>query len=234
MELSEAQRSIIERVINAFETGKADGDYSCISIYKDGPHDIHQITYGRSQTTEYGNLRELVQMYVEANGLYSSQLTEFTDLVGSVALTDNKKFKELLRNAGRKDPVMQKVQDSFFKKRYFIPAMKWADEHQFVFPLSGLVIYDSFIHSGSILWLIRQRFTENPPDLGGDEKAWTTAYVGERHNWLKSHHRPAVRKSVYRTEALKREISMGNWDLSQLPIDANGVMVSPKVSGYPL
>jgi chitosanase len=234
MELSEAQRSIIERVINAFETGKADGDYSCISIYKDGPHDIRQITYGRSQTTEYGNLRELVQMYVEANGLYSSQLTEFTDLVGSVALTDNAEFKELIRNAGQKDPVMQKVQDSFFEKRYFIPTMKWTDEHQFIFPLSGLVIYDSFIHSGSILWLIRQRFAENPPDLDGDEKAWTTAYVRERHNWLKSHHRPAVRKSVYRTEALMREISIGNWDLSQLPIDANGVMVSPKVSGSPL
>ena len=44
------------------------GKYGAISIFEDGPNDIRQITYGRSQTTEYGNLRELVQMYVEAGG----------------------------------------------------------------------------------------------------------------------------------------------------------------------
>ncbi|MBM3235917.1 chitosanase [Candidatus Poribacteria bacterium] len=228
MKLTIQQKSTIERVINAFETGTADGDYGCISIYSDGPHDIRQITYGRAQTTEYGNLRELVRMYVDAAGTYSGQLSHFADMVGSVPLTDNNEFKVLLRNAGRKDPIMQKIQDEFFKKRYFVPAMKWADNEGFKLPLSGLVIYDSFIHSGSILWVIRQRFSENPPSLGGEEKAWITAYVRERHEWLKSHPRPVVRASCYRTEDLKREIARGNWELSQLPIVANGVEVYPK------
>ncbi|MGB9595503.1 MAG: chitosanase [Candidatus Poribacteria bacterium] len=229
MELTREQRSVIERVINAFETGKADGDYGCISIYNDGPHDIRQITYGRSQTTEYGNLRKLIEMYVQANGIYSSQLSNYADMVGSIPLTDNKDFKALLRNAGRNDPIMRKIQDEFFEKTYFIPAMKWADDNGFKLALSGLVIYDSFIHSGGILWLIRQRFPESPPVLGGDEKMWTSAYVSERHSWLKSHHRSAVRASSYRTADLKREIKKGNWDLSKLPIKANGIDVYPKL-----
>lgn len=229
MQLSDEQKSVIERVINAFETGKADGDYASISIYKDGPHDIPQITYGRSQTTEYGNLRELVELYIEADGLYSDNLKQFADLIGSSPLTDNSQFKQILRDAGRNNPIMQVVQDAFFDKRYFKPAMDWADKQGFVLPLSGLVIYDSFIHSGSILWLIRQRFAESPPGLGGREKVWTRDYVIERNKWLKNHHRSAVRKSSYRTEALLREINANNWDLSQLPIDANGVDVFPKV-----
>jgi len=229
MQLSDEQKSIIERVINAFETSKADGDYGCISIYKDGPHSIPQITYGRSQTTEYGNLRELIAMYVEADGIYSEELGQFANLIGSLPLTYNTEFKQILRDAGREDPIMQVVQDAFFEKRFFSPAMNWANEHGFLLPLSGLVIYDSFIHSGSILWLIRQRFTESPPSLGGREKVWTEDYVIERNKWLKNHHRSAVRKSSYRTEALLREINADNWDLSQLPIDANGIKVFPKV-----
>jgi len=228
MQLTKGQKSITERVINAFETGTADGDYGCISLLHDGPNKIKQITYGRSQTTEYGNLRELVEMYVGAGGAYSSQLSKFADMVGSIPLTDNKEFKDLLRDAGRKDPIMQKTQDEFFEKRYFVPAMKWADNHKFKLPLSGLVIYDSFIHSGGILWVIRQRFPENPPDLGGDEKAWITAYIRERNEWLKSSSNPVVRASSYRTADLSREIAKGNWDLSQLPISANGVNVYPK------
>ena len=74
MNLTNQQRRVIDRTINAFETGKADGDYGAISIFKDGPHDIPQITYGRSQTTEYGNLHELIRRYAGAGGQFSAQL----------------------------------------------------------------------------------------------------------------------------------------------------------------
>ena len=226
MILSPQQKSIVERVINAFETGSANGNYSAIAIFKDGPHDIPQITYGRSQTTEFGNLRELVQDYVNAAGKFSTDLEPFADKIGSVPLTDNVAFKNLLRRAGKEDPVMARVQDTFFDRRYFTPAMKWAVDNGFALPLSGLTIYDSFIHSGSILWIIRQAFPENPPTSGGDEKAWTAAYVKARNNWLASNRRPVVQKTVYRTACLLREIGRDNWDLSLTPIDANGVSVS--------
>jgi chitosanase len=228
MQLTLTQKSIIERVINCFETGKPEGDYGSISIYADGPHDMRQITYGRSQTTEYGKLRQLVQMYVDAHGTYSNSLQSYADKVGSEALVDDSTFKNLLRRTGRKDALMRRIQDQFFDEVYFAPAMEWADDHEFTLPLSALVIYDSFIHSGSILWIIRQKFRENPPVLGGDEKEWIEAYVHARHEWLSQHRRPAVRASAYRTRDLAVEVNHGNWDLAKLPIMANGSAVSPE------
>jgi chitosanase len=226
MKLEKGQKRIIERIINVFETGKPEGKYGAIAVFNDGPHDIKQITYGRSQTTEYGNLRELVRMYVESGGTYSKKLKPYAEKIGSVPLTDDEKFRQLLKDAGNNDPVMRGVQDKFFEKRYFNPAMKWAKDHEFILPLSALVIYDSYIHSGSMLWVIRQMFAEMPPNLGGNEIEWTIAYVNARHRWLQNHHREIVRKTIYRTQTFKDEIKRGNWLLMQVPVRANGVSVS--------
>lgn len=229
MQLTKAQKSLMVRILNVFETGKPDGDYGAIAIFHDGPNEIRQITYGRSQTTEYGNLRELVADYVNAAGVFSSALRPFADKAGTFPLTDDATFKNLLRKAGREDPVMRQVQDRFFDRRYFKPAMQWAATNGFVLPLSALVIYDSFIHSGSIPWIIRGKFPESPPAAGGQEKAWTAAYVKARHDWLANHPRTILHATVYRTESMKREIARNNWDLSRFPVDANGVAVSPAV-----
>ncbi|CAN5857976.1 hypothetical protein BH18ACI4_BH18ACI4_08810 [soil metagenome] len=227
MQLNDTQKRVIQRVVNVFETGLPDGDSANISIYKDGPHDIRQITYGRSQTTEYGNLRQLVEQYALAGGLFSQQLRPYAGKVGSIPLTDDANFKNLLKRAGREDPLMRKTQDSFFDRVYFRPAIKWAVAHSFMLPLSALVIYDSFIHSGSIIWVIRNMFPESPPSAGGNEKAWTKAYVNARHKWLAAHPRPPVRNTVYRTQCFKNEIQRDNWELSHLPINANGIKVFP-------
>jgi chitosanase len=226
MNLTSQHRRVIEQVINVFETGSPQGDYGAISIYADGPHDIRQITYGRSQTTEYGNLRELVQLYADAPGVYSAELATYADRVGSTPLTADSEFKRLLRSAGRDDIVMQRTQDKFFARRYFEPAMKWCDAEGFTLALSMLIVYDSFIHSGSVLWVIRGMFPEVTPARGGDERAWMLAYVKARHKWLTNHHRAVVRASSYRTSDLLREVKRNNWDLSQLPIRANGTNVS--------
>ena len=227
MQLTDVQKRLVQRVVNVFETGSPNGSYSSISIFHDGLHDIRQITYGRSQTTEYGNLRQLVEQYVAAAGLFSQQLRPYADKVGSIPLTDDPNFKNLLRRAGKEDQVMKRTQDSFFDRVYYRPAMKWADQKGFTLPLSALVIYDSFIHSGSIIWIIRNMFPESPPASGGNEKAWTKAYVNARHKWLASHSRPAVQKTIYRTQCFKNEILRNNWDLSRVPIDANGSKVFP-------
>jgi chitosanase len=225
MQLTALQKRICEQVINVFETSKIKGDYGALVIFADGPHDIRQITYGRSQTTEYGNLEALVQMYVDANGTFSEKLRPFIAQIGVTPLVDNKEFKQLLRDAGRKDPVMQRMQDDFFDQRYFQPAMQWADTNEFTLPLSALVIYDSFIHSGSILGFLRKRFPEVPPAKGGKEKTWIQQYVDVRQNWLATHPRKVLQNTVYRTECFNREITRGNWGLTQVPINANGVDV---------
>jgi chitosanase len=226
MNLSSEQRRLIEQVVNVFETGRPQGDYGAISIYHDGPHNIRQITYGRSQTTEYGRLRELVAMYVAAKGILSGDLQPYADAVGTTPLVDDAGFKDLLRRAGREDPVMQQTQDQFFDQAYFQPAIAWADSHGFAEALSGLVIYDSFIHSGGILWIIRGLFPESPPSDGGNERTWITQYVAARDSWLSQHPRSAVRATTYRTQCFKQEIARSNWDLTMVPIMANGVAVS--------
>ena len=226
MKLTTNQKKLLEKVVNVFETGSTAGNYSAIAIFSDGPNNIRQITYGRSQTTEYGNLRALLQKYVAANGLYSKKLKPFAEKVGTIPLTDDATFKDLLKKAGKEDAVMRKTQDEFFDERYFKPAMKWATTKGFILPLSALVIYDSFIHSGSILSTIRNSFPETVPSDGGNEIEWTTAYVKARHDWLANHPREAVRKTVYRTKCFIEEVARGNWPLSTLPINANGTKVS--------
>lgn len=226
MNLTPKQKSICEQVINVFESGSPQGNYGTISIYKDGPHNIRQVTYGRSQTTEYGNLHELVEMYVEAGGIYSEALRAYLDKIEVTPLADDATFKQLLRDAGKKDPVMRQTQDTFFDKRYFAPAMSWADINGFSMPLSALVIYDSFIHSGSILSFLRKRFPESPPAKGGDERTWITQYVDTRQNWLANHENRILRNTIYRTECFKTEILRNNWDLTLLPIIANGISIS--------
>jgi chitosanase len=144
---------------------------------------------------------------------------------GRVPLTDNHEFKDLLKKAGKEDVLMRKTQDTFFDERYYKPAMRWATNNGFILPLSALVIYDSFIHSGSIISTIRNTFPNVPPAFGGNEIEWTTAYVNARHKWLSNHPREIVRKTVYRTQCFKDEIKRGNWTLSKIPITANGVKV---------
>ena len=223
--LTPSQRAICERVINVFETGSVQGRYGAIAIFADGPHGIRQVTYGRSQTTEYGNLRELVSRYVAAGGTFSEQLRPFVPRIGRTALVDNATFKDLLRRAGNEDPIMARVQDAFFDDRYFNPAMRWGGTNGFTRGLSALVIYDSFIHSGGILDFLRARFRESPPARGGNEQTWISQYTETRHNWLLTHSNPAVRASSYRTADLLREIGRGNWDLAMVPIMANGTPV---------
>ena len=225
MDVSARQRLVCERVVNVFETGSVKGRYSAISIYNDGPHRVRQITYGRSQTTEYGNLARLVDMYVKAGGALAGELASYVRLIGHTPLVDNDVFKALLRRAGESDPVMWATQDRFFDVAYFQPAVKWATDNGFTLPLSMLVIYDSFIHSGGVPPFLRSRFVELTPKKGGDEKAWIQAYVEVRDKWLATHANPDLRPSAYRTRDLLREIKRGNWDFAHLPILANGAPV---------
>ena len=225
MNLTPLQKSICEHVVNVFETGSIQGDYSAIATFADGPHGVRQVTYGRSQTTEYGNLEELVQMYVDSHGTFSEQLRPFVAKIGVTPLVDDDQFKQLLKDAARNDAVMRQVQDVFFDKRYFQPAMEWADDNGFTLPLSALVVYDSHVHSGGIPGFLRKRFPATPPARGGDEKTWIKQYVDVRQAWLANHENEILRKTVYRTQCFKHEIDRNNWDLSQLPITAHGVDV---------
>lgn len=215
------------QVLNVFETGNPNGDYSNVSVYKDGGGGAYrQITYGASQTTQDGNLDKLLYKYLDSNPTNQEAaaiISEYTPTKKDRSLVNNKQFIQALKDAG-KDPVMQTCQDEFFDEAYFVPAYKWFRENGFKLPLSMLVIYDSFIHSGGILSFLRKRFAEVPPVKGGDEKQWIKAYVNTRSNWLANHSNKILRNTVYRMKTMQTLINSGDWNLEGT-INANGTIL---------
>lgn len=214
----------IQKIVNVFESGTPDGDYGCVSLYEDGPKGIKQITYGKSQTTEWGNLRDLVKMYINNHGQYSDMLLAFVDDIGCISLVSDKNFINILKQAS-KDPIMHKTQDAFFDKHYWEPAKAWVEKNGFKTNLAMLVIYDSFIHSGSILKFLRDKFSEKVPVNGGDEKNWIIQYCKARLNWLKNHSNPILQKTTYRVHDFLVAQELDNWDLSEV-FSANGEKIS--------
>lgn len=209
----------IQQIIKCFETGKVVGsDYGNVSIYNDGPGNRRQVTYGASQTTEFGLLKKLITMYVNANGQWATTFKPYLTRIGdtsSPTLANDEKFTGALKLAG-KDPIMGLVQDAFFMENYFRPALDWFEMHGFTLPLSMLVIYDSYVHSGSILSFLRNEFPAKLPSLGGDEKAWITQYVDVRDKWLEENTgRPILQKTDYRTDSFIYNIRKDNWMLDK-------------------
>lgn len=223
--ISDQQKRLVMRVVNVFETGTPDGKYDALVVMADGKNNSRQITYGRSQTTEQGNLRELVQMYIAKGGAHANALAQYVDRIGVVPLADDAAFKSVLKQAGN-DPVMHATQDQFFEDRYYRRALKFFDDNGFTLPLSLLVIYDSYIHSGGVPDFLRSRFPEKVPARGGPEEAWVRAYVDTRHEWLRTHSNELLQRTIYRTRCFKEQMTAENWSLATLPIAANGVKVS--------
>ncbi|MBE9586595.1 chitosanase [Mucilaginibacter sp. JRF] len=229
--ITEEIKEKIERIVNVFETGATEGKYGALVKLKDynDPETktrIVQITFGRSQTTEFGNLKALIGKYIAAGGAHAATLSPYANRIGKKpSLSTDKLFCDTLQLAGRTDPVMRKCQDDFFDSFYYLPAIGWFKQMGFTLPLSLLVIYDSHIHSGSILGFLRERFAESPPVKGGDEKTWIAQYVRARHHWLETHSNQILRNTVYRTQCFKDQIKANNWDLEQ-PVKAHGVTVA--------
>lgn len=225
--INERVHSICVQVLNVFETGTKAGNYSKISIYADSPHKTKQITYGKSQTTESGNLKKLLEKYLSMNPTTAAAavIKSRVDKVGKTPyMVNDTEFINALKAAG-KEKIMIEAQDQFFDEAYFNPAYKWFHANGFTLPLSMLVIYDSFIHSGGILSFLRNRFSAVPPAKGGDEKTWIKEYVRVRRAWLASHSNTDLRPTVYRMKTMERAMSDDNWMLDK-PVYANGVVVS--------
>lgn len=221
------QKSKIEQVINVFETSSPEGKYDALVKFKDYEDPttksrITQITFGRSQVTEFGNLKSLINAYNEHNGQYASFLNQYINKIGKQpSLSTDQAFCDALKRAGKTDPVMRTCQDELFDSLYYLPALGWFKEMGFTLPLSLLVIYDSIIHSGSIMTFLRQRFSEKAPIKGGNEKIWIEQYVDVRNSWLANHSNEILRNTVYRTACLKQQIKNNNWDLS-MPVTTQG------------
>jgi chitosanase len=214
----------IRRVLSVAETDQPEWDPCAVYKYNDGPDATPQWTLSVGFTEMGGNLKPVIQRYIQLGGTLGLQFAPYLAGMGKKHITDPE-FKKLLQEAG-KEPAMVQAQKEVFDEKYLGPAFEWAKKHGFSQPLSFLVIADSYLHSGSMLNFLMERFPEKKPKDGGDEAAWIKAYLKARREWLAGHSNRILRGTVYRADCYAREIARDNWLLAFDPINMHGTQVT--------
>jgi chitosanase len=217
------KKAVIKKILLAFEQSSTSIKYDKIYLWDDGPNKSKQITVSFG-ITEYGNLKKMLRSYCLKNGKYAEYFTSYIPSIGSKSLANDSKFINLLKESAS-DPVMQQTQEEAFEEMYIDPAYRFCSKNRFTEELSKLVICDSYLHSGSVLSLLRNMFSERPPINGGDEKVWIKSYCESRRKWLANHSTKILNKTVYRMDFMLDRIKKGDWSLSQSPFVANGVRI---------
>ena len=221
--ISSLQKLTTQAIINIFETSRIHGDYGRVTLLE---HDTGHLTYGRSQTTlASGNLYVLIKSYCDADAAeYADDLRPYLESLGNRDLTldHDQRFRRLLRNAGN-DPVMHTVQDAFFDRVYWEPAIKSADYIGAETGLGTTIVYDSRIHGS---WhAIRDQTNSDIGSLSEiGERIWFEQYVAKRHHWLATHSNIGLHATVYRMESFQELIVSDNWDL-HLPLVVRGITI---------
>ncbi len=225
--LTDLQKGAVQAIVNIFETGTPLGDYASVTLLEG---DTGHLTYGRSQTTlASGNLYLLIKDYVDtADALVAEALQSYLPRLDAIdlSLDEDTEFHALLRSAGS-DPAMQRVQDAFFDRIFWAPAVRSAAYIDSTMALGMAVIYDSRIHGS---WqAIRDRVIKeygSLSDLG--ENTWMWRYVAYRRNWLATHKNTLLRRTVYRMESMQTLMGSEKWDLS-LPFSVRGITIDRSV-----
>ncbi|WP_218510676.1 peptidoglycan-binding protein [Variovorax sp. dw_308] len=214
--ITPTQAAAAKAIVNIFETGEVLGDYGNVTLIAG---DTGHLTFGRSQTTlGSGNLALLLQKYCANLGArfgarLKPSLPRFVAIDHS--LDNDLKLQNVLR-ATADDPVMRETQDIFFDQTYWQPALRAAGKLGLNSPLATTVVYDGFVHGAWAAMRDRTTQSAGAPDAIG-ERAWITAYVATRRDWLENNVRADLRPTVYRMDAFKRLIDQGFWALG-LPL----------------
>jgi chitosanase len=224
--ISELEKRTAQAIVNIFESGRPLGDYGCVTVLAG---DTGHLTYGRSQTTlGSGNLALLLHTYCETGGSFSEALRPFLPAFDrrDLRLDNDEKVKSLLRQAGN-DPVMRSVQDQFFDRVYWVPALNSADYLGAAKPLSIAVIYDGRIHGSYHFIRDLTNQQQGEARVIGEER-WIAAYVAVRRTWLATNQNSVLRKTVYRMDAFQTLIDGGKWELP-LPLTVRNVVVDEEL-----
>jgi chitosanase len=216
----------IRRIISVAETDDPVWKPDAVYLYNDGKDGRKQCTLSIGFTADGGNLRKVLERYVEDNGAYGTQLVPYIAALKEGEPGTDPSFITLLKEIGREDPLMMEVQEEMFDKLYLGPAFDWAARYGFGLPLSYLVIADSFLHSGSMLNFLMQKFSEPKPSSGGEEKIWIPDYLEARKQWLSQHSNKLLRNTVYRVNCYLEECSKDHWNLDTAVV-MNGTTVNP-------
>lgn len=229
--LTPLQKRTIQSIVNVFETGSPAGDYANITVAAGDPG---HLTYGRSQTTlASGNLALLIKAYCDSPGAACAvELRGYLPRLDArdTTLDADPRLRSLLHEAAA-DEVMHRVQDTFFDRDYWDPAIRAAQRLSIETPLGAAVVYDSFIHGAwarlrdaTLARLGSPSATAGSPATNG-ERHWVREYITLRRDWLASHTNPLLRLAVYRMDTFLALADAGNWDLV-LPLEAHGIAIT--------
>jgi chitosanase len=210
--MTELEVKKIKNVLNIAEQGTQTIPYGKVEVMPDGPKGVNQVTLSVGFTQYGGNLGKVIDKYVSEGGIYAKELGVYK--MNNSGLSYNSTFKGLLKKAGA-DPTMQRIQEELYDRLYIGPAIAWGEGEGFTEPLSFLVICDSYLHSGSILTFLRNRFTEKTPKMGGNERVWISQYIDVREKWLATHSNRILRNTVYRTNYYRQLVNLGDWGLME-------------------
>jgi chitosanase len=228
--LTELQKRTAQSIINIFETSKVTGDYAKVVFFVNDPGGL---TYGKSQTTIMsGNLFLLIKAYCEdEDAQFADELRPYLQRLEArdPRLNKDMTLRNLLREAGSSDPVMWKVQDEFFDRVYWNPAIQLANRDRISTALGTAVVYDSVVHGS---WRSRRdetiRIFGTADAIG--EKEWIKNYVEVRYKWLVNHSNRILPLTVYRMDSFKKLISEDNWQLT-LPLKVRGIVIDEESLG---
>lgn len=222
--LTSTQKQSAQSIVNLFETGVVLGDYGNVTVIAG---DTGHLTFGRSQTTlGSGNLLDLLNRYCSnAGARFGPRIAPWLPRFAATDLsldTDTRLHNTLRASAD--DKVMRDTQDVFFDEVYWQPAERAAAALGATSPLGVAVVYDSTVHGS---WkAMRDRTVQQSGTLSAlGERAWITAYVATRRDWLATSPRADLRKTVYRMDAFQRLIDQGFWGL-ELPLVVRGAEIS--------
>jgi chitosanase len=218
--MNDLQKSTASAIVNVFETGRVRGDYGAIAVLKG---DSGHLSYGRSQAAlGAGTLFDLLNLYCQQpGGQFTTEVKAMLPRVQQkdVSLDQDTAVHDVLKRAGRQDPVMRFTQDQFFNSRFLAPACSAAEAFGVTLALGQAVVYDSHIQGG---WnRLKDRIG---PVKQGDEKRWAADYLALRKSWLLSLD-PPLPNTVYRVDAFETLIAKDQWELP-LPITVHGVTIT--------
>lgn len=215
------QRRTCIAIVNIFESGSLTGNYGAVGGLK---NDKGHLSYGKSQVSLMsGNLFLLIKAYCEEpDAQFAQELSPFLGRLGNkdITLDQDLTIRNVLRQAGN-DPAMKRVQDDYFDRNFFEPALVAAQRANLQQPLSQTIAYDTHIQGGWQTCSAAVNAAIGPIGANTPEETWIKRYLEVRTEYLKRH----APQTIYRPEAFGKLVSAGEWALD-LPIDIRGLTIT--------
>ncbi|HLM03054.1 MAG TPA: chitosanase [Pyrinomonadaceae bacterium] len=211
-------------IVNIFEAGNPEGgNHSMVAIYGNG------ISYGYSGASlSTGTLYTLIKAYCNSpEAKFKDKFKPFLSrlLEKDSTLASDSGFIDLLKGAGKDDPVMLAIQNQEYERYYWQPSLKAAESLGIKTMLGITVIHDSIVH-GSFERIKKQTIDKlkGTPISGVDEHTWINTYLNFRKKWMLNHTSQLMQRTVYRVEELLKLAKQDNWEL-KAPITVRGFII---------